>query len=110
MSIGEAKPYWKQRLSNTFGYYKGTYLPGHITIGCFEKWNDYHYEQVRLENFPHPALKGKICTAIFYPTTIMESHINCCEEVRTKYLETKNEHYFDILIHLLPNSYKVVEL
>lgn len=20
----EAKPYWKQRLSNTFGYYKGT--------------------------------------------------------------------------------------
>ena len=25
----EVKPYWKQRLSNTFGYYKGTYLPSH---------------------------------------------------------------------------------
>lgn len=25
-------------------------------------------------------------------------------------LETKNEHYFDILIHLLPSSYKVVKL
>lgn len=82
-----------------------------ITIDCFEKWSDYHYEQVRLENFPHPALeKGKTCIAIFYPTTIMESHINCCEEVRTKYLETKDEHYFDILIHLLPNSYKVVKI
>ena len=82
-----------------------------LTIDCFETWNDYHYEQVRLENFHHPVLeKGKTCTAIFYPTKIMESHINCCEEVRTKYLETKNEHYFDILIHLLPNSYKVVKL
>ena len=82
-----------------------------ITIECFEKWNDYHYEQVRLEHFPHPSLKkGKTCTAIFYPTTIMESHINCCEEVRTKYLETKDEHYFDILVHLLPSSYKVVKL
>lgn len=81
-----------------------------ITIECFERWNDYHYEQVILKNFHHPAVKGRTCTAIFYPTTIMESHINCCEEVRTKYLETKDEHYFDILIHLLPNSYKVVNL
>jgi len=28
-----------------------------ITIDCFEKWNDYHYEQIRLEHFPHPSLK-----------------------------------------------------
>ena len=25
----EVKPYWTKRLSNAFGYYKGTYLPGH---------------------------------------------------------------------------------
>lgn len=29
---------------------------------------------------------------------------------RRKYLQTKNEHYFDILVRLLPNSYKVVKL
>ena len=81
-----------------------------ITIECFEKWNDYKYEQIRLENFPHPVKKGKTCIVIFYPTTIWESHIRYCEEVRTKYLETKDEHYFDILICLLPNSYKVVKL
>ena len=81
-----------------------------ITIDCFEKWNDYHYEQIKLEHFPHPALKGRKCTAFLYPTALMESLVIQCEEVRTKYLETKDEHYFDILIHLLPNSYKVVKL
>ncbi len=39
-----------------------------------------------------------------------ESLARYCEEVRFKYLQTKNEHYFDILVHLLPNSYKVVKL
>ena len=32
----EVKPYWTKRFSNTFGYYKGTYLPGH---NPFEKKN-----------------------------------------------------------------------
>ena len=79
-----------------------------ITIECFEKWEDYHYEQIIVKNFPYS--KGKKGTCILYPSTIYESLARQCEEVRFKYLETKNEHYFDILVHLLPNSYKVVKL
>ncbi len=78
-----------------------------ITIECFEKWEDYHYEQIKIENFPY---EGKRFTCYLYPTTVYESLTRYCEEVRLKYLETKNEHYFDILVHLLPNSYKVVKL
>lgn len=52
-----------------------------ITPDCFEKWEDYHFESMARD-----------------------------EAVRRKYLQTKNKHYFDILIRLLPNSYKVVKL
>ena len=45
-----------------------------------------------------------------YVDDIWDSIINHCETLRKRYLETKDEHYFDILIHLLPNSYKVVKL
>ena len=79
-----------------------------ITIESFEKWEDYHYEQIKIENFPYS--KEKQVTCFLYPTTVYESLARYCEEIRFKYLETKNEHYFDILIHLLPNTYKVVKL
>ena len=39
-----------------------------------------------------------------------ESLIKNCEVIRRKYLETKNDHYFDILLKMLPASYKVVNL
>ena len=32
------------------------------------------------------------------------------EDVRREYLQTKDEQYFIELVHLLPNSYKVVKL
>lgn len=85
-----------------------------ITIDCFEKWNGYHCEQIEqivLENFPDPALKkGHTHTAVLYPISCFECMARDCEVVRRKYLQTKDEHYFDILVHLLPNSYKVVKL
>lgn len=79
-----------------------------ITIECFEKWEDYHYEEIKIKNFPYS--KEKRVTCYLYPTTVYESLARNCEEVRLKYLETKNEHYFDMLVRLLPNSYKVVKL
>lgn len=81
-----------------------------ITPDCFEKWEDYHYEEIELEHFPHPHIEGQFCTIALYPTSCFESMARDCEVVRRKYLQTKNEHYFDILIRLLPNSYKVVNL
>lgn len=33
-----------------------------------------------------------------------------CEFIRKEYLRTKDERYFDRLVRLLPNSYKVVKL
>jgi len=81
-----------------------------INESCFEKWEDYHYEEIRLENFEHPTKKGRKCTLCLYPTTLYESIIRDCEAIRRKYIETKNEHYFDILVCLLPRSYKVVKI
>lgn len=78
-----------------------------ITEDCFDKWNNYNYEQVQVKHFPYE--KNKKCTILLYPTTLFESIIRDCEALRLKYIETKDEHYFDILIHLLPNSYKVVK-
>ncbi len=80
-----------------------------IDESCFEKWKDYHYEEVRVEHFNYPTEKWKSCTLCLYPTSIYESIIRDCEAIRRKYLETGDEHYFDMLIHLLPNSYKVVK-
>lgn len=77
-----------------------------IDESCFEKWEDYHYEEIRLEHFEYPNEKWKKCTLLLYPTTIYESIIRDCEAIRQKYIKTKNEHYFDILVHLLPQSYK----
>lgn len=79
-----------------------------ITPDCFEKWEDYKYEEIKVKNFSYPSEKWKACTIFLYPTTLYESIIRDCEVVRRKYLETKNEHYFDILVRMLPNSYKVV--
>lgn len=81
-----------------------------ITPDCFERWGDYHYEGIEVNHFPHPYREGKFCTIGLYPTSCFESMARDCEVIRRKYLETKDEHYFDILIHLLPNSYKVVKL
>lgn len=81
-----------------------------ITPDCFEKWEDYHYEEIELKHFPHPHIEGQFCTIALYPTSCFESMARDCEAVRRKYLQTKNEHYFDILVRLLPNSYKVVNL
>ena len=81
-----------------------------ITPDCFEKWEDYHYEEINLEHFPHPHIEGQFCTIVLYPTSCFESMARDCEVVRRKYLQTKNEHYFDILVRLLPYSYKVVKL
>jgi hypothetical protein len=81
-----------------------------ITPDCFEKWEDYKYEEIKVKNFSYPSEKWKDCTILLYPTTLYESIIRDCEVVRRKYLETKNEHYFDILVRMLPNSYKVVNL
>jgi|GEM_PF-4311987 len=81
-----------------------------ITPDCFEKWEDYHYEEIELKHFPHPHIEGQFCTIALYPTSCFESMARDCEAVRRKYLQTKNEHYFDILVRLLPNSYKVVKL
>ena len=80
----------------------------HITMDCFDKWNDYSYEEVKLEHYSDTKYKNYIM--LLYPTSLMESIIRNCEVLRRKYVETKDEHYFDILIHLLPNSYKVVKL
>lgn len=80
-----------------------------IDESCFEKWENYHYEEVKVEHFNYPAEKWKSCTINIYPTSIYESLIRDCEVIRRKYLETKNEHYFDMLVHLLPNSYKAVK-
>lgn len=81
-----------------------------ITPDVFEKWEDYKYEEIKVKNFPHPYEKWKTCTLVLYPTTLFESLIRDCEAIRQKYLETKNEHYLDMLLYLLPNSYKVVKL
>ena len=81
-----------------------------ITLECFDLWEDYHYEQLRLGNFSYPGAKWKKCTVYLYPTTLFETTARDCEILRLKYLETKNEHYFDILVHQLPASYKVVRL
>ena len=81
-----------------------------IDESCFEKWEDYHYEEVKIKNFNHPAEKWRKCTLCLYPTSIYESIIRDCEAIRQKYIETKNEHYFDMLVHLLPRAYKVVKL
>ena len=81
-----------------------------IDESCFEKWEDFDYEEIVVEHFPHPFSKNKTCTIKLYPTTCFVSLIRDCEAIRWKYLETKNEHYFDILVRLLPNSYKVVKL
>lgn len=80
-----------------------------IDESCFEKWEDYHYEEIRVENFEYPGEKWRKCTLFLYPTSIYENTIRQCEAIRQKYLKTKNEHYFDVLIHLLPKSYKVVK-
>lgn len=77
-----------------------------IDESCFEKWEDYHYEEIRVENFEYPTEKGRKCTVYLYPTTLNESIIRNCEVIRLKYIKTKNEHYFDMLVHLLPKSYK----
>ena len=79
-----------------------------ITMECFDKWLDYHYEEIKVEHFPRG--NGKTCTVLLYPTSLYESLIEDCEVIRRKYLETKNKHYFDVLVRLLPNSYKVVDL
>lgn len=81
-----------------------------ITFDCFEEWENYHYEEIVVNNFEHPLEKMKKCTVYLYPTACYESLIKNCEVIRRKYLETKNEHYFNILIKMLPNSYKVVKL
>lgn len=81
-----------------------------ITSDCFEKWEIYEYEEIKIEHFPHPYDVGEFCTYKLYPTSCFESLVKECEAVRWKYLETRNEHFWDILIHLLPNSYKVVNL
>lgn len=81
-----------------------------ITPECFEKWKDYHYEEIKVEKFPHPYEKDKTCEIHLYPTSCFEGLIRDCEVIRQKYLETKNEHYLDMLLYLLPNSYKVVKL
>lgn len=77
---------------------------------CFEKWQDYKYEEVEINNFDYPDEKRRFCSIKLYPTSIYESLIRDCEVIRRKYLETKNEHYLDMLVHLLPNTYKVVKL
>ena len=80
-----------------------------ITPECFEKWEDYKYEEIKVKNFPHPYEKWKTCTLILYPTTLFESLIRDCEAIRQKYLETKNEHYLDMLLYLLPKSYRMTK-
>lgn len=80
-----------------------------IDESCFEKLEDYHYEEIRVKNFEYPTEKWRKCTLCLYPTSMYENLIRHCEVIRQKYIKTKNEHYFDILIHLLPNSYKVVK-
>ena len=81
-----------------------------ITMDCFEKWEDYHYEEIKIEHFSYPDSHYKNCTVYLYPTTLFESIIRDCEVIRLKYIKTKNEHYFNILLKMLPNSYKVVKL
>ena len=81
-----------------------------INESCFEKWEDYHYEEIRVENFEHPTEKWRKCTICLYPTSLYESIIRDCEVIRRKYIETKNEYYFDILVCLLPKLYKVVKI
>ena len=79
----------------------------------FDEWFELAYRPVNCGGLPVPKIisfKWKRCTIFMYPTTIYESLARQCEVVRKKYLETKNEHYFDILVHLLPSSYKVVKL
>lgn len=81
-----------------------------ITMDCFMQWEDYHYEEIVVKGFQHPLEKMGRCTVRLYPTTLYESIIKDCEVIRRKYIETKNEHYLDILLKILPNSYKVVKL
>lgn len=81
-----------------------------ITMDCFEKWEDYLYEEIKIENFEHPLEPMRKCIVHLYPTTLFESLIRDCECIRLKYIETKNEHYFDMLVKMLPNSYRVVKL
>ena len=81
-----------------------------IIMDCFEKWEDYSYEEIVVNNFEHPLEKMRKCIVHLYPTACYESLIKNCEVIRRKYLETKNDHYFDILLKMLPASYKVVNL
>lgn len=80
-----------------------------ITVDCFEKWEIYEYEEIKIEHFPHPYDVGEVCTYRLYPTSCFESLVKECEAIRWKYLETRNEHFWDILIHILPNSYKEIQ-
>ena len=52
----------------------------------------------------------ELCEATARKYVQIETTARDCEILRLKYLETKNEHYFDVLVHQLPASYKVVKL
>lgn len=93
----------KERLHNFSAEEKEIIVNTPITLDRFQAWDNYKYEEVILEHFPK---NNRTVTIKMYPTTCFESVIEYCEVLRRKYLETKNEHYFDMLVHLLPSSYK----
>lgn len=74
-----------------------------ITVDCFEK-PSFDYDDFSEETLMNQDLIG---SDLWVWNHELIPHL---EKLRRTYLKSKDEHVFEMLIRLLPNSYKVVKL
>lgn len=74
-----------------------------ITVNCFEK-PSFNYDDFSEETLMNQDLIG---SDLWVWNHELIQHL---ERLRKEYLENKDERVFEMLVRLLPNSYKVVKL
>lgn len=88
--------YWYKELD--------TYKVGTVANSC-STMHKIHAKEFTLDDFSHEHLLDETLTFNIIPTAIFNSLIDCLNENRRLYLETKDKKYWWQMIQLLPSSY-----
>lgn len=88
--------YWYKELD--------TYKVGTVANSC-STMHKIHAKEFTLDDFSHEHLLDETFTFNIIPTAIFNSLIDCLNENRRLYLETKDKKYWWQMIQLLPSSY-----
>ena len=81
-----------------------TYAVGVVKNSC-STMHKIHAKEFTLEDFSHEHLLDETLTFNIIPTAIFRGLIDCLNENRRLYLQTKDKKYWWQMIQLLPNSY-----